>query len=136
MTPLWPGAPRLWSAAQRFGEDGVPGGEIVSVRRRPRVTRPGSTVESVGEWSDAGEHEVEGVGLDRMVSSDLVSDTGEPVVQRATIFGPTDGDIEKGDRVYFSNGVIVEVDGVPNRQPNMINGWRPPMTVSVKVTHG
>lgn len=136
MTPLWPTPGRLWGAAQRFGEDGVPAGETVTVRRRPRVTRPGSTVETVGDWKDATSHEVEGVALDRMASTEIPADTGSPVAQMTTLFGPTDGDIEKGDRVIFSNGVIVEVEGVPNRQPNMINGWRPPMTVSVRVTHG
>lgn len=136
MTPLWPTAPQLWAAAQRFGEDGVPAGETVIVRRRPRVTRPGSTVETVGDWRDAVEFTVDGVGLDRMTSGDIVSETGAAVLQTGTIFGPTAADIEKGDRVIFPSGVIVEVDGIPNRQPNMINGWKPPMTVTVKVTHG
>lgn len=136
MTPLWPTAPRLWPAAQRFGEDGVPAGETVTVQRRPRVTRPGSTVPTLGSWDDATEFTVDGVGLDRMTSSDLVGDTGQPVVQNATIFGPTEADIAKGDRIVFASGVVVEIDGIPNRQPNMINGWKPPMTVTVKVTHG
>lgn len=136
MTPLWPDSPRLWNAAQRFGEDGVPAGVTVIVRRRPRVTRPGSTVETVGDWKDADEHEVEGVGLDTTVSTPLVDDTGAGALQSAMIYGPTFADIEKGDRVIFPDGVIVEVEGIPNRQPNMINGWKPAMRAPVKVTHG
>lgn len=136
MSSLWGKPDALWPGVQRFGEDGVPAGQTVRVRRRPRISKPGSTVETVGSWADAEEFTVDGVGLDRMVATELAADTGSPAIQVATIYGPTQADIHKGDRVYFPDGVIVSVDGVPNRQPNMINGWSPPMSVLVSVTHG
>lgn len=127
----------LWAAQKAFGDAGVPAGEKVAVWRRPRVSRPGSGVQAFGAWSNAVKHDVEGVGLDRTSSASIQSDQpGEQSTQYATIFGPADADIRQGDKIEFVNGVVVIVEGIPDRSRNLFTGWRPPMTVSVQVTHG
>lgn len=137
MSPLWPTTGALWPAADRLGVGGVPNGEEVVVKRRPMIRKPGSTQLSPGSWEQAEEHTVSGVGLDRTVSSTLVADSGDDEQLTSTIWGPTQADIQRGDRVVFpSSGIEVLVTGIPNRQPNMINGWQPPMSVSAKVTNG
>lgn len=137
MSPLWP-APEeaLWPDADMLGAGGVPAGVEVIVRRRPMVTRPGSSKPVVGPWEQAEDHTVKGVGLDRTSSTDLSDEGGDDALESATLWGPTKADIERGDRVIFPSGIIVTVVSIPNRQPNMINGWRPPMSARVEVTHG
>lgn len=130
MAPLWP-------AQRAFGEAGVPAGVTVLVSRRPLVARPGSGVKALGAWEDAEDHEVDGVGLDRTTTANMQADApGESRTQSGTLFGPADADIRQGDRVTFPNGVRVEVEGIPDRSTNLFTGWRPPMSVTVKVTHG
>lgn len=129
MTPLWP-------AEKAFGPAGVPKGERVTVSRRPMVTRPGSTQPVLGSWSEAESHEVDGVGLDRTQSTTLPGESGDGEKQTGLIFGPADADIRNGDRIVFPNGVIVEVDGIPDRSKNFFTAWRPPMSVPVEVTYG
>ena len=137
MSPLWPGAGgSLWPEADRLGVGGVPAGVTVIVRRRPMVTKPGSTKPSLGSWEQAVDHEEHAVGLDRTGSTTLSTEGGDDELQTSTLWGPTHADIQRGDRVIFPNGTVVTVEGIPNREPNVINGWQPPMSVSVKVTHG
>lgn len=137
MSPLWPAAAgALWPEADMLGAGGVPAGTKVLVRRRPLVSKPGASRPSYGPWDQATEHEVAGVGLDRTSSSTISTEGGDDELEVATLWGPTRGDIERGDRVVFPNGIIVTVESIPNRQPNMINGWQPPMSARVKVTHG
>lgn len=119
-----------------LGAGGVPAGTKVRVRRRQLVSLPGATRPNYGPWSSATEHEVEGVGLDRTSSTELVGDGGSDELESATLWGPTSADIERGDRVYFPDGFVATVVSIPNRQPNMINGWRPPMSCRVEVTYG
>lgn len=129
MTPLWAGE-------KAFGAAGVPQGELVTVKRRKYGARPGSTVAQLGPWAEAATHQVAGVGLDRTQSNPLIGDSGDSDVVSALIFCPANADILNGDRVEFPGGVIVEVEGIPDRSKNFFTGWRPPMTVTVKVTHG
>lgn len=129
MTPLWP-------AEKAFGPAGVPAGETVTVLRRPMVTRPGSTKPVLGGWPEAEAHEVSGVGLDRTQSTTLAGDAGDGELQTGVIFGPANADIRNGDRITFPDGVIVEVDGIPDRSKNFFTSWRPPMSVPVQVTYG
>lgn len=130
MSPLWP-------TQKAFGEHGVPAGDTVAVRRRQLVSRPGSGVESFGPWSSAREHSVSGVGLDRTNTiADAAEAPGTSRTQFATIFGPADADIQAGDEVRFPSGVVVLVEGIPDRSKNMFTGWRPPMSVNVRITHG
>lgn len=126
----------LWAEHRHFGAAGVPAGVAVTVLRRQPLARPGSGVTTLGPWKDAKEHEVSGVGLDRTLSSTIVGDHGDSEQQTATLFGPAEADIQRGDRVTFPDGVIVEVSGIPDRSASMFTGWRPPMSVQVKVTHG
>ena len=137
MSPLWPAREAaLWPEADMIGAGGVPAGVEVIVRRRPMVTRPGSTKPTPGPWEQATERRVAGVGLDRTSSTTLQDEGGDDALEVATLWGPNAADIERGDRVIFPNGIIVTVESVPNRQPNTINGWRPPMSCRVKVSHG
>lgn len=136
MSPLWGRAAPIWPKAATVGANGVPSGVTVKVRRREITSRPGSTTPTFGPWSSATEHEVEGVGLDRTGSSALIGESGDDELQTSTLWAPTGADIVLGDRVIYPSGVIVTVDGIPNREPNMINGWLPPMSVPVKVTYG
>lgn len=129
--PLWPSA-----GGRRFGVDGVPAGVRVRVSRRPVISRPGSTESMLGSWTQATVHEVDGVATDRMVASVIQGDSGDTSLQTSTLFGPALADIRDGDRVTFPDGTIVEVNGIPSREPNMLNGWMPPMSVPVRVTHG
>lgn len=130
MTPLWP-------SQKAFGEHGVPAGSKVVVRRRQLVARPGSGVLQLGPWADAKNHEVEGVGLDRTSSATTQGEqVGDSRTQYATIFCPWEADIEAGDKITFPDGVVVMVEGIPDRSRHLITGWRPPMSVSVQVTHG
>ena len=137
MSPLWPSPEQaLWPEADMLGAGGVPAGTKVTVRRRPSVTRPGSTRPTLGSWEQATDHTVAGVGLDRTSSTTLSNEGGDDELESATLWGPTAADIVRGDRVIFPNGIVVTVVSIPNRQPNMINGWRPPMSCRVEVTHG
>lgn len=127
----------LWATQKAFGEAGVPAGVKVAVWRRQRVVRPGSGVETLGPWSEALKHEVDGVGLDRTTSTNVQGDQpGEQTTQYATLFGPTAADIQQGDKIEFPDGVVVIVEGIPDRSTNLFTGWRPPMSVTVQVTHG
>lgn len=137
MSSLWPrpqGA--LWPGADRLGIGGVPNGVQVRVQRRQLLTVPGSTRPQLGDWASAKEHKVDGVGLDRTSSSAEVDVSGDDETETATIWAPTMADIERGDRVIFQTGEKVTVVSIPNRQPNMINGWQPPMSARVSVTYG
>lgn len=136
MTPLWPGSGPLWPGAGQIGVGGVPAGVKVRVRRRQVTSRPDATRPSLGPWATATEHDVEGVGLDRTSSTVIGNQAGDDTALRSTVWAPTDADIRDGDRITFPTGTIVEVDGIPNREPNMINGWSPPMSVPVRVTYG
>lgn len=137
MSPLWPASESaLWPEADKLGAGGVPDGVEVIVRRRPTVSRPGSSLPSFGSWSQASEHTVGGVGLDRTSSVQIANEGGDSQLESAVIWGPTMADIEYGDRIIFPTGAIVTVVSIPNRQANMINGWRPPMSARVEVTHG
>lgn len=134
---LWQQTPIPWAGGGGVvGAAGVPGGVTVKVLRRPRIRREGSTQETLGSWAQAEEHEVEGVGLDRMVSQVVTGDAGDVTAQSSTVYAPAAADIRNGDRIIFPSGVKVEVTGEPNREPNMINGWQPPMSVPAEVTRG
>lgn len=127
----------LYETQRAFGESGVPAGETVNVLRRRKVTRPGSGVEAFGPWQDASSHTVENVGLDRTGSSTLQGDQGDSRTVNAAMFAPWAADIQVGDRITFpSTGVVVQVEGVPDRSRNLFTGWKPPMRCDVRVTHG
>lgn len=127
----------LYETQRAFGESGVPAGETVKVLRRPKITRPGSGVETLGAWKDATEHEVESVGLDRTGSTTMQGDQGDSRTVRAAVFAPWAANIQTGDRITFpSTGVVVTVESVPDRSRNLFTGWKPPMRCEVQVTHG
>lgn len=102
----------------------LPNGETVIRLRRTLILDPYSQENTLGDWQDADELDIEGCAIAPSSSTETATENRQMVITDMSIYGPPGMDIREHDRIHARTGVW-DVKGENAEWVNAFTGWRP-----------